>query len=168
MYNGGVGCVNRRILASRSRKGQAFSELVICIVIILTLILGITTFANLSLTQLSLKRDARAEVGVEALSRRTDGWVENAPNEESRSHPMHQINAYTRLHAFEPVLYSKLPTSNYTLAARDIPSADLGLHTRTFSERVPLDSFLIELFYYKPDVLLSERVTFPATRGLWR
>ncbi len=154
--------------AQHPLRGQALAELVICVVVLLALVLGVTTLSNLSLTQLHLKRDARAEAGEDALKRDTDGWIEEDPGVETRSHPMHHINAYTQLHAFAPELPSQLPASNYTLAARNRPLAELGLKTTTHEKRIPLDTPFVDLFYPKDTILLKETVTFPALNGLWR
>ena len=150
-----------------ARRGQAMVELVVGIICLLVLVLGATTLAQLAHRQIRLRHDVRAEAGRDALSRSTNGWVEDVQTPETRSHPLHRINAHTRLETFSPALQSRLPASSYTLAARDLPDAELGLDTVTREERIPLDQGFVDLIYGKDSALLRESVTFPAATGLW-
>lgn len=150
-----------------SVSGQAMVELVVGIICLLILVLGATTLAQLAHRQIRLRHDVRAEAGRDALSRSTNGWVNDIQAPETRSHPLHRVNAHTRLETFSPALQSRLPSSNYTLAARDLPDAELGLDTVTREERVPLDQGFVDLIYGKDSALLRESVTFPAATGLW-
>ncbi len=149
-----------------TRAGQALAELTICLLIFIALILAITTLTRLSLRQLHLRRDVRAEAGQAALTRATQGWVNPTLPPEERSHPMHRVNAYTRLDTYAPALTSHLPTSHYTLASRDLPEAELGLETTTREEILPLDTGFTHLLYPKGTIKLRESATFPATTGL--
>lgn len=149
------------------RLGQALAELVIALVVLISLIIGVTTLTRLSLTQIRLRQDIRLEAGTEALTRATHGWVDPIPLPESRSAPEHRINAFTRLETFSPALTSRLPASSYTLAARDLPEQELGLRTVTETRRIPLDDAFARLFYPKGSLTLRETLTFPATSGLW-
>ena len=150
-----------------ARRGQAMVELVVGIICLLILVLGATTLAQLTHRQIRLRHDVRAEAGRDALTRSTEGWVNDVQAPETRSHPLHRVNAHTRLETFSPALPSRLPSSNYTLAARDLPDAELGLDTVTREERVPLDQGFVDLIYGKDSALLRESVTFPAATGLW-
>ena len=150
-----------------SVSGQAMVELVVGIICLLILVLGATTLAQLAHRQIRLRHDVRAEAGRDALTRSTDGWVDDVQTPETRSHPLHRVNAHTRLETFSPALQSRLPSSSYTLAARDLPDAELGLDTVTREERVPLDQGFVDLIYGKDSALLRESVTFPAATGLW-
>lgn len=152
----------------RPRRGQAMAELAILLVVILILVLGATTLGNLSLQQLRLRHDVRLEAGIAALGRSTAGWVDPNPAPENRSDPAHRVNAYAHLEAYAPAPTSRLPASNYTLAARDLPDAELGLETETREKRVLLEDAFIDLIYNKNNVLLREEATFPAASGLWR
>ena len=114
-----------------------------------------------------LRHDVRLEAGEAALTRATAGWVDPAPAPETRSDPFHRVNAYARLDAYAPQPISRLPASNYTLAARDLPEGELGLQTETREERVPLEAAFIDLIYNKNSVLLRETAAFPAASGLW-
>lgn len=149
-------------------RGQALAELVIALVVILTLVTGVSTLATLCVKRQSLRRDIRAEAGREALTRSTRGWVETMYLSESRSDAFHRINAHAHLETYSPSLVSRLPTSSYTLAARDLPEEELGLRRVLREERVPLDAPFIRLIYAKDDVCLREEAAFPATSGLWR
>ena len=153
--------------ARYARRGQAMVELVVGIICLLILVLGATTLAQLTHRQIRLRHDVRAEAGRDALTRSTEGWVNDVQTPETRSHPLHRVNAHTRLETFSPVLQSRLPSSSYTLAARDLPDAELGLDTVTREERVPLDQGFVDLIYGKDSALLRESVTFPAATGLW-
>ncbi len=153
-------------LKHRARKGQALAELTICLVIFVALILAVTMLSQLSIHQLHLRRDVRAEAGRDALTRSTQGWVSPTLQPEERSHAMHRVNAYARLDTFEPALPSHLPSSNYTLASRDMPEAELGLKTTSREELIPLDAAFTRLIYSKGSIKLSESVTFPAATGL--
>ncbi len=150
------------------QKGQALAELTICLIILITLILAVTTLSTLSRKQLHFRRDARLEAGTKALSESTQGWVKDEFVEESRSHPMHKVNAYAHLEMYQPVLPSTLPMSNYTLAGRDLPEAELGLFTVQRDEHILLDDSVMQFLYPKGIIRLRESVTFPATDGLWR
>lgn len=150
-----------------SRAGQALAELVIALVVILTLVTGVSTFATLCIKRQHLRRDIRAEAGREALMRATHGWAETTPRPESRSAPFHRINAYARLDEYSPALASRLPSSNYTLAARDLPEEELGLRNVRRDEQIPLDAPFTQLIYPKGTIRLREEVAFPATSGLW-
>ena len=151
----------------RPAAGQAMVELVVGIVCLLILVLGATTLARLAHRQIRLRHDVRAEAGRDALARSTEGWVDAVQTPETRSHPLHRVNAHTRLETFSPALQSRLPASNYTLASRNLPDAELGLDTVTREERVPLDQGFVDLIYGKDSALLRESVTFPAATGLW-
>lgn len=144
------------------------AELTIMLVILLMLIAGVTTLGRLSVSQLRLRGEARAEAGAAALKRATAGWVEDTQNPENRSDPYHRVNAHARLEAYSPALASRLPASNYTLAARNLAEDELGMETETRRRSVPLDDLFIDLIYNKNTVLLREEVTFPATTGLWK
>lgn len=150
-----------------SRRGQALAELVIALVVILTLVTGVSTLATLCMKRQLLRRDLRAEAGREALTRATQGWAESDPRPESRADPFHRINAYARLDEASPALTSRLPSSNYTLAARDLPEEELGLRPLLHEEVIPLDAPFTRLIYPKGTIRLREEVAFPATTGLW-
>lgn len=151
------------------RCGQAIAEFAILLMVFLLLILGITTLARLSLRQIRQRGEVRREAGVNALSRKTEGWVQaTPPPPETRPHPFHRINALAHLENYTPALTSRLPTSSYTLAARDLPEAELGLEETVRSERILLDEPFIKLIYGKGSLLLRQSVTFPATSGLWQ
>ena len=154
-------------MTPRPQRGQALAELTVMLVVFLILIFGVTTLGSLSLRQLRLRRDVRLEAGETALSRSTAGWVDPNPAPENRSDPFHRVNAYTRLDAYAPEPTSRLPASNYTLAARDLPEGELGLTTETREERVLLEDAFIDLIYGKGTILLREEVAFPAASGLW-
>ncbi len=159
-------CRQRVFFSTADRSGQALAELTIFLVIFIVLILAITTLSQLSLRQLFLRRDVRAEAGQEALTRSTQGWVDDTSLPEERAHPMHRVNAFTRLDLYSPALPSRLPSSNYTLAARAMPEAELGLKTTTLQDRFTLDPTFTNLLYPKGTLLLRESTTFPATNGL--
>ena len=144
------------------------AELVVALNCLLILVLGATTLAQLAHRGLRLRHDVRLEAGREALARATHGWVNPTQAPETRSDPFHQINAHTRLEAYAPALVSRLPAGNYTLAARDLPLAELGLKAAEREERVPLDNAFISLIYRKPTVLLRKEAVFPAATGLWK
>lgn len=150
-----------------SRRGQALAELVVALVVILTLVTGVSTLATLCVKRQHLRRDIRAEAGREALTRATHGWAETTPRPESRSDPFHRINAHARLEDYSPALPSRLPSSNYTLAARDLPEEELGLRTVRRDEQIPLDAPFTQLIYPKGTIRLREEIAFPATSGLW-
>ncbi len=151
----------------RARRGQALAELAVMLVVLIILVLGVCTLGDLALRQLRLRHDVRLEAGEAALTRATAGWVDPAPAPETRSDPFHRVNAYARLDAYAPQPISRLPASNYTLAARDLPEGELGLQTETREERVPLEAAFIDLIYDKNSVLLRETAAFPAASGLW-
>ena len=142
-------------------------ELVIGIICLLALVLGATTLAQLTHRQIRLRHDVRAEAGRDALTRSTNGWVDPNQGPETRSDPFHRVNAHTRLENYAPTLASQLPSSSYTLAARDMPEAEIGHRTTAREERFPLDKAFIDLIYGKGSVLLRESTTFPAATGLW-
>ena len=158
-----VYCARR---ASAAAQGQAIAELTICLVTLVILILGVTLLAELSLKRLYLRRDVRLEAGTAALGRSTAGWVNDQRLPEGRANAYHQLNAYAQLERFSPVLPSRLPTSLYTLAARDRPEAELGLQTSRREERIPLDPAISTFLYPKASVLLREELDFPALSRL--
>ena len=152
-----------------SRKGQAMAELVIMLIALLTLITGAVTLGSISLNHCALRRDLRLETGREALVSQASGWSEgtlNAP--ETRAHPLHRINAYTRLEAYHPALESHLPASNYTLRARNLPEAELGFTDKHRDSIIPLDDVFIDLIYGKPTIRVSEELSMPGMTGLAR
>lgn len=153
---------------SAPRSGQALAELVIALVVILTLVTGVSTLATLCMRRQHLRRDIRAEAGREALGRATHGWAETTLLPESRSDPFHRINAYARLDGYSPALASRLPSSNYTLAARDLPEEELGLRSVQRDERISLDAPFAQLIYPKGSVRFREEVALPAASGLWK
>ncbi len=148
-------------------RGQALSELVIALVVLLILITGVATFSSLCIKRQRLRRDARGEAGREALTHTTQGWVENDITEEHRMGAFHRINAFAHLEEFSPALVSRLPSSSYTLAARMDAEEELGLHTERRTETIPLDNTFTDLIYPKGNVRFDESVTFPAASGLW-
>lgn len=148
------------------RAGQALAELTISLVVLIVLILGVTTLIHICLRQQTLRRDARLQAGTEALSRGTAGWSEIPLFPENRSDPFHQINARTRLEEYAPALTPLTPSSNYTLASRDMPEAEIGLKETTLSEVVTLDQPFVRLIYQKGSVRLSETTSFPALTNL--
>ncbi|MGN0885403.1 MAG: hypothetical protein ACI4RT_00235 [Candidatus Spyradenecus sp.] len=151
---------------SSSRRGQAIAELTICLVTLVVLILGVTLLARLSLKRLTLRREVRLEAGTAALGRSTAGWVDDVRLPENRANAFHQLNAYAHLERFAPALPSRLPTSLYTLAARDLPESELGLATARREERIPLDPAISTFLYPKATILLREELTFPALSRL--
>lgn len=157
----------RAVKGPNPRAGQAMVELVVALVCLLALVLGATTLARLAHRGLRLRHDVRLEAGTGALGRATHGWVSPTQAPETRSDPFHRLNAHTRLDAYAPALVSRLPAGNYTLAARDLPLAELGLKAAAREARVPLDSAFVSLIYRKPSVLLRQEATFPAATGLW-
>ncbi|MGN1325984.1 MAG: hypothetical protein ACI4YA_06570 [Candidatus Spyradenecus sp.] len=159
-----VVCRTRR--ASVAAQGQAIAELTICLVTLVTLILGVTLLAELSLKRLYLRRDVRLDAGTAAIDRATAGWVNDQRLPENRSNVYHRLNANTQLERFAPALPSRLPTSLYTLAARDLPEAELGLETSRREERIPLDPAISTFLYPKASVLLREELDFPALSRL--
>jgi hypothetical protein len=150
------------------RKGQAMVEFVICLIVLITLISGVTTLATICLQEERLHRDLRCKVGESALTRSTAGWVDSSPESEARSNPFHNINAYTKLENYQPALESKLPMSSYTLRTRTFADGDLGLEETEASETVLLNDAFIDWVYGKGTLTISERLTFPATRGIWQ
>lgn len=160
---------SRSLHQRQSRGGQAIAEFTILLMVFLLLMIGVATLARLSLRQIRLRGEVRREAGVKALSRKTEGWVQSLPPPpETRTHPFHRINALAHLENYTPALTSHLPTSSYTLAARDLPEAELGLEETVRSERILLDEPFIKLIYGKGTLLLRQSVTFPATSGLWQ
>lgn len=157
------------------------AEFVIALVVIVILIVGTTTLAQLALTQIRLRRDARAEAGQEALNRSTVGWLESEDEQQSgQNHfrtPAKRINEYTKLNTFSPELDSRLPASNYTLQARGLPTGELGLRTTRKSAVVPIDAAYTSLIYDNKliatdeegnaGIRLNAEVTYPAASGLW-
>ena len=160
----------RRGLSSRtlsSRTGQAFVELTVCLLVLVTLFIGVVTYHRLAVTQHHVRRDARTEAGVAALRRGPEGWV-NAPlAPESRTHIMHRVNAHNRLEDVQMPLQSKLPSSAYTLASRDLPEAELGMTTVAKEKIIPLHSIFSNLINGRDTVTIREHVTFPSTTNLW-
>ncbi|MEG2724439.1 MAG: hypothetical protein RR982_01135 [Kiritimatiellia bacterium] len=160
--------VRKRLAAGKSsRAGQALAELTIALVVLVILITGVTQVVRLCLHQQFLRREVRAESGLAALTRSTEGWADETQRAETRSDPFHRINAFAALETFHPTLTSRLPSSNYTLASRDMPEAELGIKTMTREEAMLLDPTFAALIYGREKVRLRESVTFPATTGLW-
>lgn len=153
-------------IPSTSRNGQALAELVIALLTLVILVIGVTALSNIAVTQLTLRREVRLEAGTAALRRATAGWSDTEHTPEHRSAPEHRINAYARLEKFSPGLPSRLPASNFTLSARDLPENELGLRETEAAETVQLDDAFISLIYGKPTLRLTEKLTFPATTGL--
>lgn len=160
----------------RAKSGQAMAELVIALVTIVIIIVGTTTLSHITLSQIRLRRDVRAEAGEAALKRSTVGWVDlndSSNDSNSGSALAHRINSFNRLETFPMELSSQLPASNYTLSARNLANGELGLRTTRIQERIPLDSAFLSFIYNKPDasdsatLLLQEEAVFPATIGLW-
>ncbi len=160
--------VFRPILPNLSpHKGQALAELVILLVVLVVLISGITTLSQICFRQERLQQDVRLEAGKAALTRQTEGWIdeENRPN--NRTDTFHRINSYTRLEDYAPAPTSRLPMSHYTLQARDLPEGDLGLKETTVRKTYLLDETFIQWVYGKGTITISEQLTFPATSGIW-
>lgn len=151
----------------RPRAGQALFELAIGLIVFVALILSAITFAQLSLKQLRMRRDVRLEAGTAALTRSTEGWVDEETSESSTASTFAKINAINDLSAVELPFASTLSSSAYTLAARNLAVGELGLQTSSRSEIVPLDEVFMKLIYSKGNVRFSETLTFPATSGLW-
>ena len=150
------------------RKGQALVEFVICLIVLITLISGVTTLATICLQQEKLHQDLRCKVGESALSRSTAGWVDSSIEKETLANPFHNLNSYTKLEDYQPSLESQLPMSNYTLRSRALGDKDLGLEETEASHVILLDDTFIDWVYGKGTLTISERLTFPATRGIWR
>lgn len=153
---------------NKNRRGQAMAELVVALVVILILVTGVSTIATLCLRRQSLRQTVRAEAGKDALGRSTQGWVDTTPQPETRSNPFHRLNAHTHLEEYAPAPISRLPSSNYTLSARNLPKDELGLKKATREEVITLDAAFSELIYPKGSIRLREEAAFPATDGLWR
>ena len=149
------------------RAGQALAELTISLVVLIILILGATTLIHICLRQQTLRRDARLQAGTDALSRGTVGWSEIPLFPENRSDSFHKVNARTHLEEYAPALTPLTPSSNYTLASRDMPEAELGLKETTLSEVVTLEQPFVQLIYQKGSVNLSETTFFPALTNLY-
>lgn len=150
------------------RAGQAFVELAIALIVLVILIVSATTFATISIEQLRLRRDVRAEAGIDAISRSTFWSADEPPTEETLVSPFSRLNAYARLERFSPALPSHLPSSNYTLAQRALPEKELGLRTTTRQVFVELENFFVDHVYHQTPLVLTESATFPALDGLWR
>lgn len=159
--------VSPRDVRRCAARGQALAELTIALVVLVILISGATTLANLCMKQELLQCSARLVAGEEAKNRVGNGVAEISPMPETRSDAFHQINALTYLERYSPALSSRLPISNYTLAAHDLPETDLRLKETTFSEIYFLDQPFIDLIYGKGTVTLRASVTFPAISNIW-
>lgn len=148
-------------------QGQALAELVILLVVLVVLISGITTLSQICFRQEQIQQEVRLEAGKAALTRQTEGWIdeENRPN--NRTDTFHRINSYTRLEDYSPAPTSRLPMSHYTLQARDLPEGDLGLKETTIRKTYLLDETFIQWVYGKGTITISEQLTFPATSGIW-
>lgn len=151
-----------------SRRGQALAELAIALIVLVVLVVGTSALFDLGMSQVLLRRDVRAKAGEEALGRSTQGWLAAEQLPETRSDAFHRVNRYARLEEAKPALPSRLPAGNYTLAARDIAEAELGIEEARQEKEVLFDDTFARLVYPKGYVRLKESVSFPATSGLWR
>lgn len=158
----------RTPFSQQFRQGQALAELVILLIVVITLIVGVTTLTRLCLQQELLHRDIRVAAGESALHRQTVGWADPTPLPEHRSNTFHRINAYTYLNEYTPALTSRLPMSNYTLSARVLPEGDLGLEETELRKTILLDEAFIRFIYGKGSMTFGERLTFPSTTGIWQ
>lgn len=164
-----------------AKQGQAMAELVIALVVIVILIVGTTTLAQLALAQIRLRRDVRAEAGQAGIKRATAGWLESEDDPKNGQPQFNsianRINEYTKLNSFSPELDSRLPASNYTLQARALPTGELGLETTQKTKVYPLDPVFTTLIYSSDNlgvdengnvgIRLKSKLTYPATNGLW-
>lgn len=162
--------------AIRAKSGQAMVELVIALITLAVIIIGTTTFAQLALNQLYLRRDARADAGKAALNRSTAGWIDLDKEITSPTSTAHKINAFARLEEYSPALTTRLPASNYTLHARSNPIGELGLRTTVKQKTVPLDQSFVSFIYATSSqsgsdnggtIRLKEKIVYPATDDLW-
>ena len=97
-----------------ARRGQAMVELVVGIICLLILVLGATTLAQLAHRQIRLRHDVRAEAGRDALTRSTEGWVNDVQAPETRSHPHHPVNAPTPRQTIAPPHQTRHPPRHNT------------------------------------------------------
>lgn len=151
-----------------TRAGQALFELAITLIVFVALVIAACTFTKLSLTQLHLRRDLRAEAGQNALSR-TEGGLLALPG-LLRTDPevLNEINEVNALGTTPLPFASTLSTSAYTLQAAQDPTDALALKSFSQSKLLPLeDDLFIRLIYSKGNVRFTETVTFPAATGLW-
>lgn len=161
-------CKNRISTARSATRGQALAELVITLVVLVTLVIGVATLAQVCLRQQFLHRDVRLNAGESALARKTTGWVDPVLGAENRSDTVHRINAYTHLEQYTPALTSRLPMSQYTLFSRVVSDGDLGLEETKLEQTYLLDEAFIRLIYGKGSITLRESLTFPSTSGIWK
>lgn len=150
------------------RTGQALFELAITLIVFVALVIAACTFTDLSLTQLRLRRDVRAEAGQDALGRTEGGLVALPGLLRTDPEVLNEINAVNALGTTPLPFASTLSSSAYTLQAAQDPTDSLALKSFSQSKLLPLqDDLFIRLIYSKGNVRFTESVTFPAATGLW-